>query len=60
MTNAEKYEEVFGLPVDPSMCPTINCDLCDCVRKDTEGSVSCIAACTYAWWNEEYHEVKKE
>lgn len=33
---------ILYLTVDPSMCPTSACD------------VSCMAACTYEWWNKEY------
>ena len=30
MTNAEKYKEVFGMEVDPDMCPTKDCSNCPC------------------------------
>ena len=63
MTNAEKYQEVFGLIVDHSMCPTTDCDVCPCVSKDSKGNVSCVGGCTYKWWDEEYkgtHAVKIE
>lgn len=54
MTNAEKYQEVFGLSVDLTMCPTTDCDVCPCLSKDRDGNISCPAACTYEWWNKEY------
>ena len=57
MTNAEKYKEVFGMEVDPSMCPTMTCDNCPCGKMDKYGDVSCIAACTYKWWNKKYKGV---
>ena len=57
MTNEEKYLEVFGLPVDISNCPTVDCNMCPCVNIDNEGNVSCIGAATYEWWRKEYKEV---
>ena len=54
MTNEEKYKEVFGLTVDPSMCPTTDCSVCPCVTKESNGDISCLAACTYEWWKSEY------
>ena len=48
MTNAEKYEEVFGLPVDSSMCPTRDCDNCP-IR-----SLGIMCVDTEEWWCEEY------
>ena len=56
MTNAEKYEEVFGMHVDPSMCPTTDCNNCPCASKDAEGCISCVAACTYEFWKDDYPE----
>lgn len=57
MTNAEKYKEVFGMEVDPSMCPTTDCEVCPCGMKNNLGDISCIAECTYKWWKKEYKEV---
>ena len=55
MTNKEKYKEIFGIDVDPSMCPTKACDDCPCAEMEHKtGDVSCIDACTYEWWNKEY------
>ena len=59
MTNAEKYEEVFGLKADTSVCPTEDCHICPCASIDKYGNISCEAACTYSWWSSEYKEVKK-
>lgn len=57
MTNAEKYEEVFGIPHDPSNCPTSDCNVCPCGIKDDKGSIACFASRTHEWWNSEYKEV---
>jgi hypothetical protein len=54
MTNAEKYKEVFGMPVDTSMCPTDDCKLCPCVAQNQMGDISCLASYTFEWWNKEY------
>ena len=56
MTNAEKYKEVFGMPVDPSSCPTTTCKGCPCALKNELGEISCIGASTYEWWNKEYKD----
>ena len=53
MTNAEKYEEVFGFPPDTANCPTEDCISCPCSQKDKEQIRSCNIP-TYDWWNEEY------
>lgn len=42
MTNAEKYQEVFGLIPDTSNCPTEDCSFCPNRCN------------SYVWWNEEY------
>lgn len=44
MTNAEKYKEVFGMEVDPSMCPTKDCSNCPCENCRT----------TSTFWEKEY------
>lgn len=56
MTNAEKYKEVFGMEVDPSACPTKECEYCPCALKNDLGEISCIGGSTYEWWNREYKE----
>lgn len=59
MTNAEKYEEVFGMQPDKSNCPTSDCKICPCanVFENENGiSVECRAAQTYEWWNQKYKE----
>lgn len=59
MTNAEKYEEVFRMPIDKSICPTSDCKICPCanVAEDETGiSIACRASQTYEWWNQEYKE----
>lgn len=49
MTNAEKYQEVFGFPPDKGNCPTECC---------TFYPVNCSAdfgrESTFEWWDEEY------
>ena len=57
MTNAEKYEEVFGMPVDNSNCPTSSCKACPCAGITIDGYTECIGASTYEWWKEEYKGV---
>lgn len=58
MTNAEKYKEVFGLEVDPEMCPTTECELCPCgMMNHVNSDVCCISGCTREWWKKEYKEV---
>ena len=49
MTNAEKYAEVFGIPVDKSMCPTMDCNVCPCVAKNTMGDISCLSSYSENW-----------
>ncbi len=53
MTNAEKYEEVFGMKVDKNMCPTKRCAICPIYKE----GLSCSCADTEDWWDAEY---KKE
>ena len=52
MTNAEKYEEVFGITPDKNGCPTEECDACPAYGKSCFGIVG--------WWNEEYKERSNE
>ena len=52
MTNAEKYEEVFGITPDKFTCPTDECDACPAQYKACFGIVG--------WWNEEYKEKENE
>lgn len=47
MTNAQKYEEVFGFPPDKP-CPTILCQNCPLHEKDD-------CRCE-EWWDSEYKE----
>lgn len=56
MTNAEKYKEIFGIDVDPVMCPTISCKKCPAEVKDRYSEVYS-SDCPYGWWNQEYKEV---
>lgn len=57
MTNEEKYLEVFGMPVDMSMCPTIDCNMCPCVAKTAKGDISCLSSYSINWWRSEYKGV---
>ena len=55
MTNAEKYQEVFGL--EPEIgCPTLNCNKCpiyeDCYHDNN--------VCLKKWWYSEYKEKADE
>ena len=51
MTNAEKYEEVFGFEPDLSACPVESCTKCP-VKDKRLDSISC----SKIWWNSEYRE----
>ena len=51
MTNAEKYQEVFGFPPDKASCPTRLCKNCP-VSPDKKNT--CNAGYQYHWWDEEY------
>lgn len=54
MTNAEKYEEVFGMKMEFNTCPCIECSNCK-VCTDL-----CSEEKRVKWWNSEYKETKKE
>ena len=56
MTNAEKYEEVFGMKVDKDMCPTKVCAICPIKNK----KLRCRCKNTEKWWESEYKERGKE
>ena len=56
MTNAQKYEEVFGMKPDISNCPTDDCKICPCGIKDQHDGIACFASRTNDWWNSEYKE----
>ena len=49
MTNAEKYQEVFGFPPDKGNCPTEDCHFCPVNCSADFGRES-----TFDWWDEEY------
>jgi hypothetical protein len=53
MTNAEKYKEIFGLTVDPCMCPSKECVDCPC-RPNIINDEFCPGGSTLEWWNREY------
>ena len=48
MTNAEKYQEVFGFPPDKGNCPAERCEICPC---SVGGKFNCFCR---NWWDEEY------
>lgn len=54
MTNAEKYEEVFGMKVDKDMCPTKECAICPIKKK----GLRCVD--TEVWWETEYKKGGEE
>lgn len=51
MTNAEKYEEVFGFKPDPVACPTSKCP--DCPNYDPDDETF---KCQDRFWHREYKE----
>ena len=52
MTNAEKYEEVFGLPPLTHNCITEKpCPDCPIYNKRTN---QCLLTDKMTWWNKEY------
>ena len=51
MTNAEKYEDVFGVKPDTNSYPTETC-------KDCPGYDESQPLCNSKWWNEEYIQPK--
>lgn len=58
MTNADKYEEVFGFPPVMSDCPTSDCKKCP-FRKIPKGQWWCSSQeDLYNWWQSEYKEKK--
>lgn len=56
MTNAEKYEEVFGVPPDITRCPTADCDKCFLGKKKRKkGQWWCVTGEDIMnWWNSKY------
>ncbi len=48
MTNAEKYNEIFGFPPDTSNCPTESCKICPGNTGEP--------LCGCKWWGEEYNK----
>ena len=51
MTNAEKYEEIFGYEPDKGMCPARLCKDCP---LSPDGRTTCPAGYPYSWWTSEY------
>lgn len=49
MTNAEKYEEVFGMKLEFNACPCIECSSC---KIGIAGG--CSDEKRVKWWNSEY------
>jgi len=55
MTNAQKYEEVFGFPVDKEMCPTAHCENCPIIKlKPFMKLCGTDTTIMEEWWNSEY------
>lgn len=48
MTNAEKYEAVFGFMPDLNCCPTENCEGCPAEKYKS--------LCSQKWWQSEYDD----
>ena len=57
MTNAQKYEEIFGFPPDKDMCHTTGCENCPVIKLKPFMRL-CTADSTWLkkWWNSEYEE----
>jgi hypothetical protein len=55
MTNAEKFEEVFGIKIDENypapICKCIDIHIC-------ESSIDCSECPAFYFWEHEYKEVK--
>lgn len=51
MTNAEKFEEVFGRVPNHSICPLDDCGTCKYLM---------CTLCTYQWWNDEFKEANND
>lgn len=55
MTNAEKFEEVFGIKIDENypapICKCIDIHIC-------ERSITCSECPAFKFWEREYKEVK--
>lgn len=54
MTNAEKYQEVFGFPPDRGNCPTEDCIDCPCRQSKGDTTDFFFCGSAYDWWDEEY------
>ena len=54
MTNAEKYEEVFGLPPLKDNCITM--DICNKCPIYNEKTNKCLLTDRRNWWDSEYKE----
>lgn len=52
MTNAEKYEKVFGLEPNPTLCPSNYC--CDCPITPDVCKHKSDKTAIRKWWNSEY------
>lgn len=50
MTNAQKYEEIFGFPPDKEMCPAAECKICPVENCEPANHSS------LDWWDSEYKE----
>lgn len=55
MTNAEKYEEVFGFP-PITECPTSDCERCPLLKRKRKKSQWWCSTQEeqYGWWNSDY------
>lgn len=57
MTNAEKFEEVFGIKIDENY-PADPCDIFDSnICTEASGCSKCIA---YNFWGKRYRKPKEE
>lgn len=56
MTNAEKFEEVFGFEPDTFRCPTYGCDKCPISNVCNNNTKDFHYSDRQKWWYSEYKE----
>ena len=61
MTNAEKYEQVFGFPPNSVLeCPTSDCKKCPLFNLHRKEDLCASNEELFNWWNSEYRESKRK
>ena len=56
MTNAEKFEEVFGIELDLITMDEMNISICDMICHDFCANFSCNRCPVEDFWRQEYAE----